>query len=389
ESPDEKASEESASEGEDKPPADDAPIKELIDYWSRHDAADANAPKLSDKVRERLLEACEDRPELLSCLMDCLPESADTHDRMYKLLNEASEGEETWKPRVRTWLRRNSAYFRDELIKAARAAGDDIYDSNEDLRAMARLDWNAASSILEALSSAGKAFVTPVALALLYEHATQEGDSARAESYRALLKAIVESRQSSWSARVEVLASLMNTEWSGQEEWFISLFADPTLSGFQEGEIEDASESKDKSGARTDAAKGAIAIDDVTVARDIDYRREFQNGVLATVLYGNTVFHGNADKWLPVISNLVGHNHRTVHKAAVKCLVKFLINESGDEKKKKDIARSLSPWLTEPNWATKEDRAEFIGCLSDLKIPELAPGLIWILDYDEDPDNRA
>src|SRR5262249_16447162 len=132
ESPDEKASEESASEGEDKPPADDAPIKELIDYWSRHDAADANAPKLSDKVRERLLEACEDRPELLSCLMDCLPESADTHDRMYKLLNEASEGEETWKPRVRTWLRRNSAYFRDELIKAARAAGDDIYDSNED-----------------------------------------------------------------------------------------------------------------------------------------------------------------------------------------------------------------------------------------------------------------
>jgi len=389
ESPDEKASEESASEDEDKPPADDAPIKELIAYWAGPDAVGVNTPKPSIKVRHRLLEACEDRPELFILLSGYLPENADTHDRLYKLLSEESEGEETWKPDVRTWLRRNSAYFRDELIKAARAGADDIYSSNEDLRALARLDWNAARPILETSASAGKAFVMPVALALLYEHATQEGDSARAESYRALLKAIVENRQASWSARVEVLASLMNTEWSGQEEWFISLFADPTLSALQEVEIEDAVEPKDESSARTDAAKGAIAIDDVTVARDVGFRWEFQPGVLATVLYGNTVFHGNADKWLPVISNLVGHNHRTVHKAAVKCLVKFLINESGDEKKKKDIARSLSPWMTEPNWATKEDRAKFISCLSDLKIPELAPGLIWILDYDEDPDNRA
>src|SRR5262245_57921867 len=333
ESPDEKASEEGASEDKDKPPTDDAPIKALIAHWSEHDADIANAPKPSGKVRERLLEACEDLPELFSGLMDCLPESADTHDRMYKLLNEESEGEETWKPRVRTWLRRNSAYFRDELIKAGRAAADDIYDSNEDLRALARLDWNAARPILETLASARKAFVTPVALALLYEHATQEGDSARADSYRALLKAIVENRGASWSAGVEALASLMKTEWSGQEEWFISLFANPTLSAFQEGEIEDAAESKDESsegtGARTDAAKSAIATEDVEVARDIGFRREFQSGVLATVLYGNTVFRVNAAKWLPVIVSLVGNNHRIIHKAAVKCLVKFLIWRSG------------------------------------------------------------
>src|SRR5262249_36528055 len=161
-----------------------------------------------------------------------------------------------------------------------------------------------------------------------------------AESYRSLLKAIVENRQSSWSARVEVLASLMNTEWSGQEEWFISLFADPTLSNLQEGEIEDASASKDESGARADASKGAIAVDNVTVARDVGLRREFQPGILATVLYGNTVFRGNAERWLPVVSNLVGHNHRTVHKAAVKCLVKFLTHEFRDEKRK-DIAQKL------------------------------------------------
>jgi hypothetical protein len=92
-------------------------------------------------------------------------------------------------------------------------------------------------------ATAGKAFMTPIAMNLLYEQAMQEGDSARAESYRALLKGIVENRQSDLSARVEVLASLMKTEWSGQEEWFVSLFADPTLGGIQKDEIEDAATS--------------------------------------------------------------------------------------------------------------------------------------------------
>src|SRR5262249_29143708 len=216
-SPDEKASKGDTSEDEDKPPADDAPIKELIAYWRDHgDDAGMNAPKPSDKVRQRLLEACEDNPYIFYTLVGCLPENADTHDRLYKLLNEEPESEETWKPRLRTWLQRTSAYFRDEMIRAASAADDNVYESNEDLRALARLDWNAARPILEKLASAGKAFVTPVALALLYEHAAQEGDSARAESYRALLKAIVENRGASWSAGVEALASLMKTEWSGQ-----------------------------------------------------------------------------------------------------------------------------------------------------------------------------
>jgi HEAT repeat protein len=45
--------------------------------------------------------------------------------------------------------------------------------------------------------------------------------------------------------------------------------------------------------------------------------------------------------------------------------------------------------LTEPNWAAKEDRDEFIRSLTGLNAPELAPGLIWVLDYDEAPYNRA
>src|SRR5262245_9139382 len=63
-SPDERDSgnADASSEEESKPPADDAPIKELIAYWNQSHGA--NPPKPSDKARQRLLEACEDRPEL-------------------------------------------------------------------------------------------------------------------------------------------------------------------------------------------------------------------------------------------------------------------------------------------------------------------------------------
>jgi HEAT repeat protein len=380
---DEKAPEGIASEDENKPPADDAPIKEMIAYWSRQDGPGAQPPKPSDKVRQRLLEACEDRPEYLPNLLGYLPENTDTHDRLYKLLNEEPEIVETWKHYVRSWLQRNSAYFRDDLIKAARATNNNDLGglNNEDLRALAQLDWNAAKPVLETLASAGNADVTSFALTLLYEHAAQEGDSARAESYRAILKATVENRQASSPARLISLTGLMDAEWSGQEEWFVSLFADPTLGGVQEDKIEGASESKGESSVKTDSTKGAIVTEGVTPTS------VFIQALLPPIL--QIVPLGNTDRWLPVISNLVSHNNRTVHRAAVKRLVKFLIDVSSDEKKKKEIAQSLSPWMTEPNWATMDDRAEFIRSLAGLNMPELAPGLIWILDHDEDPDNRA
>jgi len=370
-----------SSEEESKPPADDAPIKELIAYWTQDH--DTNAPKPSDKVRQRLLEVCETRPELTPNLVDFLPETTDTHDRLYKLLEEEPGDEFQWKSFLRDWLQHNSRYFRDELIAAARAADDRAHDAGEDLKALARLDWDAARPILESLASAGKFFVTPVALALLYEHAMQNGDSAQAESHRALLKAIVTNRQASWSARAEVLMSLMKTEWGGQEEWLVSLFADPTLSNIPEDEIESAVESKDESSAKTDAAKGAIAIEDVPVARDVGFSGEFKPGILASV------FHRNIDKWLPVVSDLAGHSHRTVRQAAVKCLASFLNYKSCDEKRKKEIAQRLAPCLTEPGWAAAEDRLSLIESLVNLQAPELLSGLIWVLEHDEDQDNRA
>src|SRR5499426_2157432 len=158
-----------SSKDEAKPPADDAPIKELIAYWNQDHGA--NDPKPSDKVRQRLLEACEDRPELTPGLIDSLPQTTDTHDRLYKLLEEDLGDDSDWKSDLRRWLQHNSRYFRDDLIVAARGEAEDETSPSESLRSLARLDWEVARPIVEAFASATEVQMTPVALSLLYERA--------------------------------------------------------------------------------------------------------------------------------------------------------------------------------------------------------------------------
>ena len=367
-SPDEKDSENAnaPSDEEAKPPADDAPIKDLIAYLSRNHGA--NAAKLSDKIRQRLLEACEDRPELTHGLIGLLPETTETHDRLYKLLEEEGNGS-SWKSFLWNWLQLNSRYFREDLIAAARGEVTNGNPSGENLWALARLDWEAAKPIVEALASSGKAQMAPDALSLLYARAQAAGDSAQAEKYRALLQAIVADRRSPLNARQTALLSLVNADWNGQEDWVVSLFADPTLGGLKAevGENEGGSKGKSEEGSE----KAVLG----------EYVEEAPN-ILSFLL---TEY---PERWLPVISNLVGHNQRTVHRTAVRCLAEHLDGEL-DSKKRKEIAQRLAPWLTEPNWADADDRLGFIQSLGSVQAPELLSGLFWVLEHDENPNNRA
>ncbi|HKQ89052.1 MAG TPA: HEAT repeat domain-containing protein [Blastocatellia bacterium] len=248
----------------------------------------------------------------------------------------------------------------------------------ESLQALARLDWDAARPVVETLASAGNFPMTAIALSLLYERAQAAGDSAQIEKYRALLKAIVGATQAphvsrqiaplqpdSLSLRPEAeydgkvgafhvsrqlaLSNLVKTEWNGQEDWIISLLADPALS------------------------KG--------VERFESYVETFN--ILSPLAYKNS------ERWIPFISNLVGHNQRAVHESAVKCLTEYLNRESADKKLKKEIAQRLAPWLTDPNWAAADDLSGFIKSLADIQAPELLSGLIWVLEHDENQDNRA
>src|SRR5262245_52130689 len=370
ESPDEKDSgnENASSEEEIKPPADDAPIKELLAYWSQDHGA--NAPKPSDKVRQRLLEACEDRPELFPGLINFLPETTDTHDRLYKLYEEGQDDNGRLEAILFLWLQRNSRYFRDHLIAAAREEAANGTPPGDNLRALARLDWEEARPLVEALASARNAEMTPVALSLLYERAMAAGDSAQAENRRSLLQAIVANRRSPQDARRTALLSLVGAEWNGQEDWVVSLFADPTLGGLKEevGENDGGSKGKSEEGSEKAGSEA--------------YVEEAPN-ILSFLL------STYPERWLPVISNLVGHNQRTVHRAAVRCLAECLNPESADKEVKKEIAQRLTPWLTDPNWADANDRSGFIQSLVYVQAPELLPGLLWVLEHDVDQDNRA
>ncbi|MCI0662688.1 MAG: hypothetical protein L0220_16605, partial [Acidobacteria bacterium] len=290
------------SEGEEKPPADDAPIKEIVAYWSGYSYADKqSARKPSDKVRERLLEAVESRPRLIFFLSNFIPQTTDTHDRLYKLLEEGQENELYWVDYLRKWLRQNSRYFRDELIEAARNADEDRTDAEENLQALARIDWETAKPILETFASSGIIRLKSIALSLLYQNTHQNNDSVQAENYRVPLQAIVANRESPPDARMTALSSLVATEWNEQMEWVVSLFADPTLNNLHEVEEE---------------------------------MSEF--GILANLL------DLNPEKWLDVVSNLVGHHDRTVHESAIRCLVKLLSHEEIDINKKREVEEFYS-----------------------------------------------
>src|SRR5262249_12118300 len=90
------------------------------------------------------------------------------------------------------------------------------------------------------------------------------------------------------------------------------------------------------------------------------------------------------ERWYPVISNLIGHNQRVVHRAAAHCMVSFLSETFAGEKYKKDIAQKLAPWMTDPNWADADGRYRFLPSLDNVQAPELLSGWIWILEHGED-----
>src|SRR5262245_23122131 len=357
-----------SSEEETKPPADDAPIKKLIAYWSRNHGA--NLPKPSDKVRQRLLEACEDWPELTPGLIDSLPETTDTHDRLYKLLEEDVDDDVQLQDFLRRWLQHNSRYFRDDLIAEARGEIANATPPGESLRSLARLDWEAGRPFVEAFASAGDVPMTTIALSLLYERAQAVGDSAQIEKYRALLKAIVADRRSPQDARRTALLSLVSADWKGQEDWVVSLFTDPTLGGLKEEAREGAGGSKGRSEETSEKAASEV------------YGDRAPN-ILSSLL------SAYPERWLPVISNLVGHNQRTVHQSAVRCLAECLSPRSADKKLNKEIAQRLAPWLTDPEWAAANDRSGFIQSLAYVQAPELLSGLLWVLEYDENHSIRA
>jgi HEAT repeats len=363
------------SERNEKPPGDDAPMKELIEYWLKNRfAAMSGAQMPSERVRQRLLEAVEDRPWLAHSLLELLPETPDTSDRLYKLIDQEPDDEDGWKWKVHDWLSHNSVYFRDDLLAEVRSTDRGETQTAAALTSLSRLDWEAARPIIESYAKGNGPILAPTALSLLYEHELKFGDAAKAEGYRAGLKAMVANREAPAVTRGAAGATLMATEWSGREEWFAALFADPSLSGLrgEKGNEPDGKEETKDTAAKVETQIRNL-IDDLHLTPPAN--------LLSTIA-------PQTGELIPVVSSLIGHSSRTVHNAAVQWLANAM-EKTGDLKLRLEVARKLLPWLTDPSWVDEGDRASFIGGFVGLELPESVAGLTWILDFDESAEIRA
>ncbi|MBI1764640.1 MAG: HEAT repeat domain-containing protein [Acidobacteria bacterium] len=343
------------------PPADDAPLAELLAFWQQQQVVpDGLHP--SEKAAQRLLEAVEARPWLMERLLDKLPLGEETAERLYRLYQQAPDDDDRWKSGLHQWLRFNSRYFVDELLEAAKQEGAEPGADPFALDALARLDWEKAKPLLLAQSE------NPFAIVALYKGAARNNEVALADQIRAQLREMVAEREAG-EMRMFALQALAESEWNGQAEWLAGLFADTSLTGIDPERLR-------RRLPEMRAPKDA--------AESWDQLHEPGNNLLAQLL------QSQRKKLLPIVQKLIGNPDRNVHNAAVDTLTQFLFAyRQAGEQDAAEAARSLLPWLGNPAWADGPQREALIGALPDLKLPESASGMLYVLENDEDEALRA
>jgi hypothetical protein len=310
-------------------------------YWALQ-ARTHPGKAVAEAARWRLLEACLEDPRFYRETLAFLPDTPQAHERVKQYLDQprveirdAFNDDKNGARHLRDWLMRHSGYLRDELIARAsdvRQHGDE-WRGGDDLAALARLDWAAALPLINRLLNSPDA--SALAVGLLYRHAEESGDSAQADALRERLQKIAADGATSQLARRSAVDALIESDWRGLDEWILSLLA-------------------------------ATGPGDNSAIFDL---------LAAPVLR-------DPDRWIPILTRLVGHTHRAIHDAAVHGLSQFA--EPG--RARKDAIAALLPWLNDPNWATTpNDRArEFLlMSLQDEWLPEATPALVSLLQSDE------
>ena len=317
-------------------PAEDAPLDALGRYWSQLGGPKEKVP--SAKVRLRLLEFCEVHPEFLSDLLDSIPTEPGANARAKTLFDKnAKRLGEDWSKKVREHLEEHG-YFREEMLVAARTVkdgdeGGDV-DNGEALERLAKVDWSDAEPVLKNLAAGNMQRTAVLASGLLYKHAVETDDQQTAAVLRAHLKFVVEDTKAKGYCRDKAAEALLSTNWAGRDEWYLSLFHDPTL-------------------------------------------RTLFDGIYA--FHPLTELEGqDPDHWIPILTKLVDDPSRAVHDSAVSCLITFQLREG-----RRDALMPLLPWLLDPKWSSADDRLRLIQTVDTLDMKEAIPGLIAVLGQDD------
>ena len=328
------------------PPPDDAPIADLITYWSRW----VHRPDLdlSDTVRQRLFELCLDEPKYFVHFVSLAPQTKAVATKIKEVYDKA-ELRESERGYLKNWLVFNSDFFLDDLLELVKNIREDekrgTIGNLYALNALAKVKWETAEPLLRNLTTGAQPRLGTLAHSLFYQHAIDEKDSATEEQYRKILKTIASNRDLPLYARDLAIKKLSSTEWDGRDEWYLGLFQDETL------------------------------------IPPNDNSRSFS---LLLTLCGS-----NPDKWIPVMSRMVESKDLTLRSAAARCLIYF-----NDKPAAKDALMPLLPWLSNPTWIMdklKDDRLRLIQSVGTLDIPDSVPGLIWVVENEESNsgDNRS
>jgi hypothetical protein len=319
-----------------RPPAD-APISDVINYWR-------NAPRSEtpdQPTRDRLLEACESKPEEMPGLLPRLAlDAPDVQARLKKLYDRLvpeRRNENSWRlDTLQDALMTHGNYFRDELKRRA-FFPDNVTEPAfiEAVSALIRFDREGARQLFLKESTSSDRRRRVMAISQLRRYFSTETDPEIAAGWLNELKGIAADRAAEKSAREFALTSVMQTETPENDRWFLELFRDPTLDTVDEY-------------------------------------------VGSSTPLGNVVAT-RPDYWIPKVSLLVGSKDAATHANAVHALIYFSRTRS-----RADAMRPLLPWLDNPNWAPdpKEigGRSTLIYTLSKVDLPEAVPGLLKVVE---------
>ena len=329
-----------------KVPADDAPIRELTDYWRYQSNQHQNLrymPKPSPRVMDRIRAEIAKKPESVADFLNIFNDSregADFVKNIYDNWPDIDDDETGGKQKVNTWLAWNSPHHVRQLEKAAQKAGErGEYVTNFDqLVTLAKYDWESARPTVDRLYSDQSQPVSRVlATWALYSHSLEEKSLGDIDRYRDELKAFVEDKKASAGMRDLAFDAIVTEgEWNGRDEWYFSLLEDETLA-------------------------------------DLRVNGSSYTGLTTIIL------NSHPDKYADKMIELVKSTNPVVRSAAARNLAVIVDPE------RPDVVKALLPWLDDPKWATDtgESRMKVLNALQSVKVPESVPSLIKLLDEKE------
>ncbi|HZN01294.1 MAG TPA: HEAT repeat domain-containing protein [Pyrinomonadaceae bacterium] len=320
------------------PPPDDAPVGDLLTYWSRFAYRNGVGP--SDTVRQRLFEFCLDNPALFTNFIYLVPQTKVAATKIKEVYDKA-ELTAIQREQIKKWLLFNSDFFLDELLAQVKNVKEDekngTVENVDALNSLVKVKWEAGEPLLRDLIDSAQPRLAALANTLFYQHAIDEKDSAAEEKYRKILKTIASNRDLPSQARDLAIGKLTSTEWDGRDEWYLALFQDETLTPASDGE---------------------------------------KNFWPLTALCVS-----NPDKWIPVMARMVESKDLRIRSAAANCLINVNVRPA-----RKDALMPLLPWLSNPKWVgdkLERGRLQLIGSMEDVDMPESVPGLLWVVENDD------